>query len=180
MPDLYIQLANKNKIEEQAAERLLKLLSRYEIDKILYTHTVLIETKAIPHSHPILTLNTFPYNDENIILVTFIHEQLHWYFDSLENDIKNSLISALKNKFPDAPWGEPVGCIDQISTYEHLVICHMAQVVLAEFVGNEAANKVLYYLQNHHYIWVHKKIEDEEVFLNDLIEKYKLDPRIKS
>lgn len=42
------------------------------------TRDVVVEEKAIPHSHPVLTLNTQYLKNDNALLATFIHEQFHW------------------------------------------------------------------------------------------------------
>ena len=41
-----------------------------------------IETGVIPHSHPVLTLNTQYIDRDTLQIATFVHEQLHWFFDA--------------------------------------------------------------------------------------------------
>jgi hypothetical protein len=47
----------------------------------IFTDRVLIEKGSIPHSHPILTLNTRNL-DPLLIAETFVHEQFHWFASS--------------------------------------------------------------------------------------------------
>ncbi|MCR9212184.1 MAG: hypothetical protein NXI13_00590 [Proteobacteria bacterium] len=64
---------------------LFKLHDRYDLSRWEYTKKVRIAPYEIPHSHPILTLNSQyaigPGADEDLILATYIHEQLHWALD---------------------------------------------------------------------------------------------------
>lgn len=172
MQNLDIILTNNSKTEDIAKKRLIEIVKKYDLSDHIYTNVLKIEDRAIPHSHPILTLNSFPYTDENIILDTFIHEQLHWKFENLDKSIFKKVISLLKEKYPDAPWGFPIGCIDQDSTYLHLILCHMTQKILIHFIGEEAAANVLYYQQNHHYIWVYNMIEVDSEYIDDLTKRF--------
>lgn len=53
-----ITLVNGTPREQQTKDQLLQLLEQYSLDKWLYTEQVQIKERTIPHSHPILTLNT--------------------------------------------------------------------------------------------------------------------------
>lgn len=85
MHDTSISLKHSTQSEQQAKERLEGLLGRYDLSAYYFTKTIQFESGVTPHSHPVLTLNTFPYTDENIMLDTFLHEQLHWYFYAVES-----------------------------------------------------------------------------------------------
>ncbi len=163
--------------ERNAAKRLEKLLGAYDISRFYFTYSVLIEDRAIPHDLPALTLNSFPYSDENIVLETFLHEQLHWYLESGDERVKWSVAQAvneLRVKYPHAPWGYPLGCKDLDSTYLHLILCYLSNKTMQDVVGLEPAARVLYYLQNHHYLMVFRTVERDNEYLAALVDKYKL------
>src|SRR5207249_4670064 len=44
--------------EMQAKIQLQRILKSYDLSKWIFTKSVLIERGAVPHSHPVLTLNT--------------------------------------------------------------------------------------------------------------------------
>lgn len=172
MIDVTVLAKNDTDTENTAKERLQKLFKQYDLSQYVFTETVYVEDRAIPHSHPVLTLSSFPYSDKNILLDAFIHEQLHWYLDSQPQT--QDAINDLAAKFPHAPWGFPMGCKDQQSTYEHLLLCALTHSALQALVGTDAAERVLHYLQNHHYIWVYMTIKSEREYINTLINKHRL------
>lgn len=73
-----------------------------------------------------------------------------------------------------APSGAPLGCRDQNSTYERQLLCHLAYKALQGFVGEDAANLVLHFPQNHHYLWVYRTIESDKAYVESLIVKHAL------
>jgi hypothetical protein len=170
---LSILTKNDTAPETAAMKRLERIVTQYDISPYVFTNKIVVESQVIPHSHPILTLNSFPYTDDNIVLETFIHEQLHWFFESRQEDVDGA-VEELKQKYPNAPWGPPVGCVDQTSTYEHLLLCWLSNQAMHRLVGTDAAAKVLYYLQNHHYIWVNQEIERSPDYLKGLVEEHGL------
>lgn len=76
---LNIVLVSGTPLEEQAREQLLRLMERYDLRRWQFTDAVRIETGVIPHSHPMLTLNTRHLDDDHTALSVYIPEQLHWY-----------------------------------------------------------------------------------------------------
>ncbi len=170
---LKFECKNSSRSELHARDRIQNILERFDLSKYTFTQEIIIEDRAIPHSHPVLTLNSFPYNDENIILETFIHEQLHWYLESLPRKLAEA-VTELKKQYPKAPWGFPLGCVDQNSTYEHLILCRLSHKIMRKLIGNDDASKVLYYLQNHHYLWVYETIQKDSEYLDSILDKYEL------
>jgi len=69
-----------------------------------YTKSVVIDERAIPFSHPVLTLHTRHAKDDELLLSTFIHEQLHWFFSGRPEQTEQA-IADLRKAFPDAPTG---------------------------------------------------------------------------
>ena len=61
--------------EVQTKEQLQRLLKTYDLSKWIFTRSILIDEKAIPHSHPVLTLHTRHLKDDDLLLSTFVHEQ---------------------------------------------------------------------------------------------------------
>src|SRR5687768_11798227 len=77
---LKITLANSTPAEQQTRDQLERLLKTYDLSKWIITRSVMIDEKtAIPHSHPVLTLNTRHVKDDELMLSTFVHEQMHWF-----------------------------------------------------------------------------------------------------
>jgi hypothetical protein len=74
-----IRLQSGTPLEERGRDQLRRLLRTYDLHKWLFTRDVLIQSGVIPHSHPVLTLNTRYVDDDTAQLATFVHEQLHWF-----------------------------------------------------------------------------------------------------
>ena len=53
-----VGLVKETDREQQTKEQFLRLFDLYPLNKWRYTEQVQIEEMAIPHSHPVLTLNT--------------------------------------------------------------------------------------------------------------------------
>src|SRR5262252_3895760 len=77
--ELEITLKNGSPPEASTAEQLRGLLQRLDVAPWLFTTRVEIEARAVPHSHPVLTLNTRHLGQDDLLLSTFIHEELHWW-----------------------------------------------------------------------------------------------------
>src|SRR4051812_30597332 len=73
-----ISLAHGSKAEQQTKEQLQRLLGAYDLSKWIFTKSIIIDEQSIPHSHPTLTLHTRHLKDDELLLSTFVHEQLHW------------------------------------------------------------------------------------------------------
>src|SRR5436309_1171715 len=53
-----IQLAHNSEREIDTEKQLARLLTSYDLHKYTFTHSVIIDERSIPHSHPVLTLHT--------------------------------------------------------------------------------------------------------------------------
>jgi hypothetical protein len=54
-----IRLEHGTDAEQHTKEELARMLATYDLSKYTFTHDVIIDEKAIPHSHPVLTLHRF-------------------------------------------------------------------------------------------------------------------------
>lgn len=135
-----IRLANGTEIEAQTREMLLSLLGEYPLDKWRYTETVRIEDNVIPHSHPVLTLNTFTIGHPIRLLSTYIHEQLHWFslLESHEGRTRQAW-RWFREAFPDIPVDPPKGCGNEFSNYLHVAINFWELTGLGELIGEDDA-----------------------------------------
>lgn len=150
---------------------MLRILETYEVDKWIYTTKVLIESRVIPHSHPILTLSTRYLDNDYELLATFLHEQFHWLEEARKKEVK-AAIAELKVKYPDVPVGNRRGARNEYSTYLHLLVCYWEYVAIAELLSKEKAQGVIQ--AKKYYTWVYEQVLAEEKYLKKLIKKPKL------
>ena len=80
--NVVIEPKNGTDVERETKAQLEKLLKSYDLGKYTFAYHVLVDERAIPHSHPVLTLHArhanLP-NSDDLLLSTYVHEQLHWY-----------------------------------------------------------------------------------------------------
>ena len=170
-----ITTENSEKAELETVELLKALRKSHDISKWEFTDKVHIKRKTIPHSHPILTLHTrhTSREEKDLLLSTYIHEQIHWHLDNNENKTRAAIIE-LKSIFKNAPVGYPEGARDENSTYEHLIVCYLELEAIAELLSESRVNHVSKFWQDDHYTWVYKQVEKEKEALKKIIDKYGL------
>jgi hypothetical protein len=88
--------------ERLALEQLRRLLLNHDLKRYSFTRRIRIEHGAVPHSHPILTLNTRYLQDDNLALSVLVHEEIHWFL-SAHNDKVADTVDDLMRLFPRVP-----------------------------------------------------------------------------
>ncbi len=156
-----------SELERGIKIRLEKLLGQYDLEKYLYTKEIKIQSGTIPHSHPVLTLNT-KYENNIHLLSTFLHEQMHWYTLSKEYDNKK-LAEALFTKYPKVPGPLPEGAGDERSTYLHILVCYLEYHTLEQVIGTEKAKAHMEYMGTQHYKWVFQTVVRDYEELKEVV-----------
>jgi len=122
--EIALDLSTAQRSAERVRTMLQDLRARHDLARFEYTRQVRIAPMEIPHSHPVLTLNTW-VRDETGLLCGYLHEQMHWYltwYSHAHPARWRTLYQALLARYPDAPTAPPAGAPDRFSTYLHLVI----------------------------------------------------------
>lgn len=153
-PQLEFTFERNSKAERLAAEQLKKALARYDVARWIYTRQIHIDERAIPHSHPVLTLHTRHNGDEHALLATFLHEQFHWLEDG--NEHFRTAMRSFAEAYPDAPSRGPEGARDLESTYRHLLVCDLEFQAMSHLLGVMRAQEVL--AANQHYTWIYDRV----------------------
>lgn len=170
-----IALKQGGKEEEQTKAQLQRLLKTYDVAKWTFTKSVLIDEKAIPHSHPVLTLSTRHIKDDELLLSTFVHEQIHWF---LTQNLKSTeeAKKELRGLFPKAPISFPEGATDEESTYLHLIVIYLEYRADRELLGELKARQVMEFWANDHYTWIYKTVLERARDIGNIVFKHKLVP----
>ena len=151
-----------------------KLIKQYDISKWIFTKKILIDREVQPpHSPPVLTLNTRYIKDDELLLSTFLHEQIHWFLVERDVQTKNA-ITELKSIFPKVPVGFPEGARDEQSSYLHLLVCYLEYQANKEAFGELKARQIIEFWATHHYTWIYKQVLSDERKIGNVIRKYKL------
>ena len=159
-------------IEHQAREQLLRIVSTWDLSPWLFTRTVQIDSGVIPHSHPVLTVNTRYLDNDTAQIATFVHEQLHWFFVQ-HRAATDSAIAHLEMRFPDAPSGPPEGARDRYSTYLHLLVCALEHDSLRRLFDEDVADRTL--RSWRHYPWVYRQVLENPDPIREALRRFGID-----
>ncbi len=169
-PEITFTTKNDTDREKAVIPRVQELLNKYDLGKWIFTDKIIIEAFAIPHSHPVLTLNTKNQTQDEL-LSTFIHEQLHWYVDE-NKEAERKAITDFKKVYKNVPHGNREGAKDEYSTYLHLIVCYLEFRSMAMLIGEEQAEKVM--RETNHYTWIYETVLKDRESIGKTIAKNKL------
>jgi hypothetical protein len=168
-----IELASNTSLEQRGREQLQRLLHTYDLSPWLFTRAVRIESYVIPHSHPVLTVNTRYLENDTAQVATFIHEQLHWFLVEREA-ATDSAVAELRRMYPEVPNTPPEGAKDEESTYLHLLVCTLELEGTASIFGDAVARRTLEGWK--HYTWVYRQVLDRTDTLKKVLRAHGLVP----
>lgn len=154
---LEITLKQGTARESQTRDQLRRLLATYDVSPWIYTTSVVIDERAIPFSHPVLTLHARHVKDDELLLSTFVHEQFHWFLAD-RREATTSAIAELRKLFPTVPVGGTAGARDEYSTYLHLLVCYLEQQADRRVLGELKTKQVMEFWASDHYTWVYQTI----------------------
>ena len=161
-------------LERSVCKQLKRLLETYDLSKWTYTDLVLIDSSTIPHSHPVLTLNTRWAGNEDQILASFLHEQIHWFLSSQLNKV-DAAIRDPKTLYPTVPKSPPDGARDEKLTYLHLIVNYLEYQALTELLGPTAATVVIEERQQVFYNWIYGKVLTDTKQIGDTVRRHGLE-----
>lgn len=172
--DLEIVEITPNKWTAITKQNMLHLAQVYDLKPFLFTKKINIQSQVIPHSHPVLTINTRNAENPKKILSVWLHEELHWW--SVQKSKSFSLaIKELEKIYPQAPVTKSFGLN---STFLHLVICHLELKALGFYLGDKEARDVITDIMKSDkiYPWIYYQVLYKDHAIKRLVKKYKLLP----
>jgi hypothetical protein len=174
---LEITLKHIDDRDRQTDQQLRRLISTYDVSKWVFTRTIIIESgfNVIPHSHPVLTLSTRHLKDDELLLSTFVHEQLHWYLGYKAKETEDAY-KELRAMFPRVPVGFPEGANNEESTYKHILVCYLEYQAVKELLGELRTKQIMEFWATDHYTWIYKTVVEREREIASLLRKHKLLP----
>ncbi|MEM6813773.1 MAG: hypothetical protein AAF600_05195 [Bacteroidota bacterium] len=168
--NLKIGIENQTRKEELTRVKLTRVLEEYDVQKWIFVDTLRIAEREIPHSHPILTLNTRPQSDLSLLSV-FIHENIHWFLEE-KKEATDKAMDELKVLFKNVPVGYPEGAKSEHSTYLHLIVNYLEYDGIKQVAGERAAQAV--FQRKTYYKWINLQVLANLEYLEKLIIKYQL------
>jgi hypothetical protein len=170
-----VSLKNNSKDEERTRVQLQRLLQTYDVAKWTFTKSVVIDEKAIPHSHPVLTLSARHVRDDELLLSTYVHEQIHWFLTQNSKSTEAAK-KELRAMFPKVPVAFPEGASDEESTYLHLIVIYLEYRADRELLGELRARQVMEFWANDHYTWIYRTVLERARDIGAVAFKHKLVP----
>jgi hypothetical protein len=171
-----VDLDAARRAAEEVRDRLTLLRRQFDLTRFEFTRRVRIAPNEIPHSHPVLTLNTRPQSDD-ALLCTYLHEQMHWYLwrlGSPTSDPVAPFYGELTRRYPAAPTALPEGADDAHSTYLHLVVNWLEIDVASSVIGRERA--IAAALATPVYRWVYRQVIADRDALGALYRRHGIVP----
>ena len=120
-----VDLDHARREADRVRDMLQALRRRHDLSRFEYTRVIRVVPGGDTFSHPILTLGNRFADNEDLLLSTYLHEQMHWYLWHLgtpEKDPVAPFFDELVRRYPEAPTELPDGARNYESTYLHLVI----------------------------------------------------------
>ena len=137
-----VDLDHARREGERVRDMLPALRRRHDLSRFEYTRIVRIVPGGDTFSHPMLTLGNRFADNEDLLLSTYLHEQMHWYLWHLgtpERDPVAPFFDELVRRYPEAPTELPDGARNYEATYLHLVINWLEVAATSELIGRERA-----------------------------------------
>ena len=156
--DIRISTANESRWELQAVDQLERILREHDVGRWMFTREIRVESQVIPHSHPVLTLNTRYLDHDRGQLSTLLHEQFHWWAVA-RDEATDAAVEEFQALFPEVPDRAGGGARNDHSTYLHLVICDLEYQALAAVIGDADARELL--AGKTYYQWVYRQVLDD-------------------
>ena len=172
---LAISLAHGSVSEQQTETQLNALLARYDLSKWVATDRIVIDEDAIPHSHPMLTLHTRHLKDDELLLSTFVHEQMHWFLSTHHDDMASAEVE-LRSLFPHLPLNYPKGSDTQEANYAHLVIILIEWRADRELFGELKAREIMDFWAHDHYTSLYQLVIDHKSEIDKIAAAHRLLP----
>ena len=173
--NLDITLKHGTPDEAGTRDQLRRLLAAYDVSPWIYTTSIVVDERAIPFSHPVLTLHTRHTKDDDLLLSTFVHEQFHWFLAERREPTELA-IADLRKLFPTVPSGGTAGARDEYSTYLHLLVCYLEQQADIRLLGELRTKHVMDFWATDHYTWVYQTVIGRSREIGQIVRDRKLMP----
>ncbi len=172
---LDIALKHGTPTEARTREQLQRLLATYDLSPWIFTKSIVVDEQAIPFSHPVLTLHTRHAKDDDLLVSTFVHEQLHWFLADRREELEQA-VTDLRKLFPNVPAGGTAGARDEQSTYLHLLVCYLEQQADLRILGELKTKQIMDFWATDHYTWIYQTVVARGREIGQILRDRKLVP----
>ena len=165
---------------QRVRDMLTALRRRHDLSRYEYTSIVRIVPGGETFAHPVLTLGNRFASSEDLLLSTYLHEQMHWYLWYLgtpERDMVAPFMDELVRRYPHAPIDVANGGARSYeSTYEHLVVNWLELAAVSEFIGRDRTFALARAQRLRSYGWLYDTVVRDWVELEKLYKRHGIAP----
>jgi hypothetical protein len=177
---LEVDLDHAKREGERVREMLTALRRRHDLSRYEYTSIVRIVPGGETFAHPVLTLGNRFASSEDLLLSTYLHEQMHWYLWYLgtpERDVIAPFMDELVRRYPHAPIDVANGGARSYeATYEHLVVNWLELAATSEFIGRDRTLALARAQRLRSYGWLYDVVVRDWVELEQLYKRHGIAP----
>ena len=161
--------------EERVAQLLRDQLAQFDVTAWQFTNQVVVDERAIPHSHPVLTISTRPIlRSELGVLAGYLHEQIHWQLSRQRRDVRHARRD-LRGPFPKTPTRRGGGDGTRRSTYLHLLVNWLELAGVQTIAGRSAAVEVCAAATaGPVYPWIYRQVASHWAGIEAIIRRHNL------
>jgi hypothetical protein len=171
-----LRTAHDSEAERQTVAQLERLLQAHDLSRWTVTRDIVVDQDEIPHSHPVLTLHTRHLRDDELLLSTYVHEQMHWFL-AAHPEQTAAAKAALRRLFPKIPVGYPDGSDGADGNYEHLLVVYLEYRADQRLLGELKAREVMRFWGDDHYRWIYRQVLREPEKIGAVVKQYGLIPK---
>jgi len=173
-----IDLSEATRKASKTKVYLEELRSKFNLNHIEYTHQIRIAPLEIPHSHPILTLNT-QFIDTGMagklnVLAQYVHEQIHWGLDLHRKQETQKAIAFFEDHYADLHSSFPETAQDRYSTYLHVIVNWLELDCLRRLLGEGKGNEII--LKSYTYSKIYTLVHNDFKFIQCQLERFGIYP----
>ena len=172
-----VDLDHARREGERVSSLLSALRRRHDLSRFEYTGIVRVVPGGDTFAHPVLTLGNRFAGSEDLLLSTYLHEQMHWYLWRLGGETSDPVapfFDELVRRYPQAPIAPPDGALSYESTYLHLVVNWLEVAATSEYIGHPRARAVAD--ASRSYRWIYQTVLRDWDLLGELYERHDLVP----
>lgn len=161
--EVTIETKHGSEAEARTRELLIGLLDEFDLARYTFTTRVRVDERAIPHSHPVLTMSTrFMVRTRDGALADYLHEQLHWWVASHRRATRQAN-ARWRREFGKVPRAAEGGAKTRRSTLLHLTVNWLERAALVDVIGEERARAVIEAKAGGAiYPWVYRQVLDRD------------------
>lgn len=171
--EVSFEAASDNPRELRTVAELRELSVTCDLSGLQWTPRVVVQNRVVPHSHPVLTLNTRVTGDP--LLATYLHEQMHWW--TADHPGFGLAIGDTRSEWARVADRAEGAAGDEHSTRLHLIVCHLERRAMECVVGKSRTAAVLWeQIRDRIYPWVYGQIETHGRWLDQVCSERDLWP----